>query len=182
MIRNLAATYPGNITGHSQSVAIEATGGIVVTGQEQSGPRGYYLRYIQQPPIQGISQSVSRHRSFMLYCRHGIGTIGTSRRGYYLRHIQQLPNQGISHSVSRYRSYKLYWKQENLATSRQFDFPLSGVEKLTQAGEDGGRTPTPFHYIYHYVQSCCVKKIVLCLNQDDDSSNANSGQLILWRP
>jgi hypothetical protein len=37
--------------------------------------------------------------------------------------------------------------------------PLSGVlmiKKLTQDGEDGGCTPTPFHYIYHHVQSCGV--------------------------
>ncbi len=36
--------------------------------------------------------------------------------------------------------------------------PLSDVHsimmyKLAQAGEGGGRTPTPFNYIYHYVQS-----------------------------
>ncbi len=37
--------------------------------------------------------------------------------------------------------------------------PLSGVhsimmEKLTQSGEGGGCTPTPFPYIYYHVQSC----------------------------
>jgi hypothetical protein len=41
--------------------------------------------------------------------------------------------------------------------------PLSGVhsimmEKLAQAGEGGGCTPFPFHYIYHHVQlSCAVR-------------------------
>jgi hypothetical protein len=50
-------------------------------------------------------------------------------------------------------------EKENLATSRQFAFPLAGVysimlEKLAQAGEEGGGcTPTPFHFIYHQVQS-----------------------------
>ncbi len=38
---------------------------------------------------------------------------------------------------------------------------LSGVhtvmmEKLAQAGEGGGCTPIPFHYIYHHIQSCSV--------------------------
>ncbi len=38
---------------------------------------------------------------------------------------------------------------------------LSGVhsimmEKLAQPGEGWGCTPTPFHHIYHHVQSCCV--------------------------
>jgi hypothetical protein len=28
--------------------------------------------------------------------------------------------------------------------------------KLTQAGEGGGCTPPPFHYIYHHVQGCGV--------------------------
>ncbi len=43
--------------------------------------------------------------------------------------------------------------------------PLSGVryipsmlEKLAQPGEGGGCTPTPFHSIYHHVQSCCVSR------------------------
>ncbi len=40
--------------------------------------------------------------------------------------------------------------------------PLSGVysimmETLAQAGEGGGCTPTPFHCIYHHVQSCGVR-------------------------
>jgi len=40
-------------------------------------------------------------------------------------------------------------------------WPLSGVhsimmEKSAQPGVDGGCTPTLFHYIYHYVQSCSV--------------------------
>jgi hypothetical protein len=30
------------------------------------------------------------------------------------------------------------------------------IEKLAQAGESGGSTPIPFHYIYHHVQSCGV--------------------------
>jgi hypothetical protein len=39
---------------------------------------------------------------------------------------------------------------------------LSGVhsimmEKLAQAGEGGGCTPNPFHYIFHHVQSCSVR-------------------------
>jgi hypothetical protein len=39
---------------------------------------------------------------------------------------------------------------------------LSGVhsimmEKLAQPSEGGGWTPTPFHYIYHHVQSCGVR-------------------------
>jgi hypothetical protein len=39
--------------------------------------------------------------------------------------------------------------------------PLSGVhsimmEKIAKAGEGGECTPTPFHYIYHHVQSCSV--------------------------
>jgi hypothetical protein len=29
--------------------------------------------------------------------------------------------------------------------------------KLAQAGEGGGCTPTPFHFIYHLVQSCGVR-------------------------
>ncbi len=38
----------------------------------------------------------------------------------------------------------------------EWQWPLSGVhsimlEKLAQAGEGGGCTPTPFHYIYHHV-------------------------------
>jgi hypothetical protein len=38
---------------------------------------------------------------------------------------------------------------------------LSGVnsimmEKLAQASQGGGCTPTPFHYIYHHVQSCGI--------------------------
>jgi hypothetical protein len=33
------------------------------------------------------------------------------------------------------------------------------MEKLAQAGEGRGCTPTPFHYIYHHVQSCSVRFI-----------------------
>jgi hypothetical protein len=32
----------------------------------------------------------------------------------------------------------------------------SVMEKFAQAGEVGGWTPTPFHSIYHHVQSCSV--------------------------
>jgi hypothetical protein len=32
-------------------------------------------------------------------------------------------------------------------------------EKLAKAGEGGWRTHTPFHYIYHHVQSCGVRSI-----------------------
>ncbi len=31
------------------------------------------------------------------------------------------------------------------------------MEKLARASEVGGCTPTPFHYIYHHVQSCSVR-------------------------
>jgi hypothetical protein len=31
------------------------------------------------------------------------------------------------------------------------------MEKLAKAGEGGGCTPTPFHYIYHHVHSCGVR-------------------------
>ncbi len=46
-------------------------------------------------------------------------------------------------------------------------WPLSGVhsitmEKSVQASEDGGCTPTPFHYIYHHVQTCTLPLYVLC--------------------
>jgi hypothetical protein len=30
--------------------------------------------------------------------------------------------------------------------------------KLSQPDEGGGCTPTPFHSIYHHVQSCCVSR------------------------
>jgi|688.fasta_scaffold95572_3 hypothetical protein len=41
--------------------------------------------------------------------------------------------------------------------------PISGVhsimmEKWALAGEGGGCTPTPFHSIYHHVQSCSVHR------------------------
>ncbi len=44
----------------------------------------------------------------------------------------------------------------------EWQWPLSGahsimIEKLAQAGEVGGYTPTPFHYIYHHVKSCSVR-------------------------
>jgi hypothetical protein len=43
----------------------------------------------------------------------------------------------------------------------EWQWPLSGVhsimmEKLAQAYEAGGCTPSPCHYIYHQVQSCGV--------------------------
>ncbi len=43
----------------------------------------------------------------------------------------------------------------------EWQWPISGVhsimmEKNSLAGEGGGCTPTPFHSIYHHVQSCSV--------------------------
>ncbi len=48
------------------------------------------------------------------------------------------------------------------STQSAWQRPFSGInsimmEKLDQAGEGGGCTPTPFHYIYHHVQSCGVR-------------------------
>ncbi len=44
----------------------------------------------------------------------------------------------------------------------EWQLPISGVhsvmmEKSTLAGEGGGCTPTPFHSLYHHVQSCSVR-------------------------
>jgi hypothetical protein len=44
----------------------------------------------------------------------------------------------------------------------EWQMPLSGVhsimiQKLAQAGEGIGCTPTSFHYIFHHVQSCGVR-------------------------
>ncbi len=44
----------------------------------------------------------------------------------------------------------------------EWQLPPAGVhfnmmEKLAQSGEGGGCTPTPFHFIYHHVQSCGVR-------------------------
>ncbi len=50
---------------------------------------------------------------------------------------------------------------------RAWQWPISGVhsimmEKFSQAGEGGGCTPTPFHYIYHHVQSCSCSVLSSC--------------------
>jgi hypothetical protein len=58
-------------------------------------------------------------------------------------------------------SYTLY-EEHNLESTCESIWSLSGVhsimmEKLAQTGEGGGCTPTPFHHIYHHVQSCNVR-------------------------
>ncbi len=65
----------------------------------------------------------------------------------------------VHHDVTLHLS-TLLWGQSTEYS--EWQRPLSGVDsimmvKLAQAGEGGGCTPTPFHYIYPHLQSCGVR-------------------------
>ncbi len=106
-------------------------------------------KYLQSIKSVKHNAANSVNRSILKKSRH----IGF---GVFIVHSSMVPpDLGAMHNIPSYLRMHTEWQR-----------PLSGVyfitmEKLALAGEGGRCTPTPFHSIYHHVESCSVRSMQL---------------------